>query len=485
MDSKDRPEPTVPALPVRRTMTQPALADASLLPAPGGASPGPINIVQAMLRVIAHHWWKILAIWAVLTGGLVVAINQRVKPIYESSGVLRVEPANLDLFNLGMNSEAFAPFLETQVQLISSPSVLTAALTDDKVVKTTLVKESTDPENEIRSRLQAGTLGSTYLIRVGLTTLEPGDGPDIVNAIIKAYMYVANDWSDKKNAEQITRLKAYGSVLDGKVEECKATWLGLTEQGIVELIASTQALVPGSDGSTSAQVKPNNKDQPSGSASLEEYRQVRAQLFDTTMKLIETEALYKNRKAEISAREAGVDPELLVERRIRDALRKDPEIASLMKEIDHLRSKVAMADYRTRNKNDPSLVHSSRQVEAMNQDLRDLIARKKEELTAVRADVDVSLQELNTQIDSLKVRKSSYEKLVRELRVTNQKDVSVAAKMALAREDLSSLREMRAAVEKRIQQLEFDSRGPREFNKSRRQSRTGCLSRTAAESSGR
>ena len=159
-----------------------------------------------------------------------MVINERVKPVYESSGLLRVEPASLDLFDLGMNSEKFAPFLETQVQLISSASVLTAALTDDKVVRTTLVKESTDPENEIRERLQVSILEGTYLIRVGLTTLEPGDGPVIVNAIIKSYMYVANDWSDKKNAEQITRLKAYGSVLDGKVEECKATWFGLAEQ---------------------------------------------------------------------------------------------------------------------------------------------------------------------------------------------------------------------------------------------------------------
>ena len=56
------------------------------------------------------------------------------------------------------------------------------------------------------------------------------------------------------------------------------------------------------------------------------------------MKLIETEALFKNRKAELSAREAGVDPELLVQKRIKDALRKDPEIASLMKEIEQIQA---------------------------------------------------------------------------------------------------------------------------------------------------
>ena len=67
------------------------------------------------------------------------------------------------------------------------------------------------------------------------------------------------------------------------------------------------------------------------------------------MKLIETEALYKNQKAENEARNPGVDPELLVQKRIKDALRKDPEIASLMKEIDQVQRKVDLANYRTRS----------------------------------------------------------------------------------------------------------------------------------------
>ena len=218
-------------------MTQPALADASLLPAPGGALPGPINIVQAMLRVITHHWWKILAIWAVLTGGLVFAINKRVKPIYESSGLLRVEPANRDLFDLGLNSaEAFDPFLQTQVELIRSPNVLSAALTVQGGRQDDAGQEAKDPESEIRSRLQVGIMGGTYLIRVALTSLEPEDGPVIVNEVVKQYMHVATDWSDKKNRFQITRLNDYKSDLNARIERQEKIWLGLAEQSIVELI---------------------------------------------------------------------------------------------------------------------------------------------------------------------------------------------------------------------------------------------------------
>jgi polysaccharide biosynthesis transport protein len=433
-------------------MTQPALADASLLPAPGGASPGPINIVQAMVRVITHHWWKILAIWAVLTGGLVFAINQRVKPTYESSGVLRIEPMNRDLFGLGLNSEAFGTFLQTQVELIRSANVLSAALTDKKVAGTTMVKEAPDPQSELRSKLQVGVVEGTYFIRVALTSLEPEDGPVIVNEVVKQYITVASDWSDKKNRSQIASLSIYKKELDARVDRQEKVWLGLVEQSIVELIDSTRALAPSSEGSTLPHAQQNK-------ASLDEYRQVRGQLFDTNMKLIETEALFRNRKAEISAREAGVDPEQLAEKRITDAVRKDPEIASLMKEIEQVQRKVDAADHRARSRSDPSLAHPARQLEAMKHDLRDLVARKREELASLGADDDTALHQLNGQIESLKTRKESYEKLVSKLQVTNQREGSVTARMALAREDLSILREMRLSVDKRIEQLEFDSRG--------------------------
>src|SRR4051794_15649 len=134
MDSKDRPEPIVPALPLRRILTQTALADASLLPASADGAVGTINIVQVLLRVLAHHWWKILAIWVVLTAVLVFAIQVRIKPTFNTFSLLRVEPANKDLFGLGLNSaEVFDHFLQTQVQLITSPNVLLSALTNHNV----------------------------------------------------------------------------------------------------------------------------------------------------------------------------------------------------------------------------------------------------------------------------------------------------------------------------------------------------------------
>jgi len=156
----------------------------------------------------------------VLTGVLAIAINERVKPIYESTGILRVEPANRDLLNLGRNStESFESILETQVELIRSGNVLSAALTDKRVAGTTLVKEAKDPERELRARLQVSIVEGTYLIRVALTTLDPEDGPVIVNQVVDKYMKVATDWSDKKYRYQIAQLNDYKKDLNARAEQ--------------------------------------------------------------------------------------------------------------------------------------------------------------------------------------------------------------------------------------------------------------------------
>jgi capsular exopolysaccharide synthesis family protein len=133
-----------------------------------------------------------------------------------------------------------------------------------------------------------------------------------------------------------------------------------------------------------------------------------------------------------------------------------------MREIEQIQRKVDMAKRRTRNTLDPSLVHAERQLDTMMRDFRTLVERKQVELESQfrgRHEGDEPLQQLRTQVESLKATRGSYEALLSQLQLTNKRQGSDAARMALAREDLAGLREMKVSVEKRIEQLEFDSRG--------------------------
>jgi hypothetical protein len=431
MDSDDEPKPTVHVAPRR------------------------YRISQAMLRVLPNHWGKILVTWTVLTAGLGFLIYLRVKPIYESSCLLRVEPAGPDLFGLGTESEAFVHLLQTQVELIRSPSVISSAIAaDPKLNDTALLRGVSDPEAELRGRLQVGVLPGTYLIRVALRTPKPEDGPVIIGAVVQKYRAVAIAWSNDKHALQIKRLEKYSDELWTRIKEKETEWIELARKPMADL----QRAAPLSGDGSGLPVG------GSKGVTIDEYRQIRQRLFDTNLKLIETEALLKKRQDELSARTAGADPELLAERRVQDALRNDPAVAELMKNIDALQRKAEAAKYRAGSPSDPSLVHLSRQLEDLKKDLRDLINRKREELVLQLPDEDPSLRALNDQIDSLKFLKSIYQKLLPQLRVSNAQEKADEVRLALLREDLASFREMRSAVEKRIEQLTFDSQGEARIN---------------------
>jgi succinoglycan biosynthesis transport protein ExoP len=468
MDSRDRLEPTVPALPARRMTTQPALAEASLLATPAGTTTGSVNIVQALLRVLAHHWWKILAIWAVLTAGLVYAIQVKVKPSYETFSLLRVEPAHRDLFGLGLNSaEVFDHFLQTQVELIRSPSVLLSAIASQDVTATSILREAKDPESELRGQLIVGVVPGSYLIRIGMASAHPREAAVIVNEVVKAYLEVANAWSSDKNKYQIKNLQDYNRELSDKVAERQKAWLELAEKSNVDLIDASP-----SSTTTLPQAAPSR-------VSVDEYRRVREQLFQTNMDMIEAEALLKSRLSEIDARTAGMDPELLIRKRVEDALRNDPQVAKYLDQITVAESKVDQASRRTRLPSDPSRRQAQQVLISLKQKLREICDEKRDELAVHYREQGVddgpSLKELKAQIESMKVRKSSYEQLLGKIEVTNRQQGTDSVRVALVREDLSSLRGMQESVEKRIEQLHFDSRGEARINQIDKARNNGML----------
>ena len=68
-------------------------------------------------------------------------------------------------------------------------------------------------------------------------------------------------------------------------------------------------------------------------------------------------------------------------------------------------------------------------------------------------------RELTTRIAKLKSAKASYEKLLSQLKITNTQEGTDAVRVALVREDLATLKGLKDAVDKRIEQLKFEARG--------------------------
>jgi RNA polymerase sigma factor (sigma-70 family) len=227
--------------------------------------------------------------------------------------------------------------------------------------------------------------------------------------------------------KQIKKLMAYSDELTASITEKQKEWLQWAQNGAVDL--DPPSAVP----------------QP---VSFAQYRHVRDQLFAVNMQLIETEALAEERQAEIETRSSGVDP----------------EIRSLLKEMEQLEHKIDIAAERMRLRSDPKLSHERRPFEKMKEDVHDLIEKWKEGLTAgfpKRGEDNATLQELEAQINSMKAKKSAYEKILTQLKQLNEREGADAVKQALVREDLASFRQMRSSIEKRIEQLKYDASAAR------------------------
>src|SRR4051794_36707772 len=114
MDSHDLPRSLVPArLPSSRSL--PGLAGRPISGVPDVA-PSP-QILRITARGARRYWWLVLALWVVGSGGLAAGIYLRVRPLYESESLLRVEDRPQTLIESG-RTENYTQFLDTLVQLI-------------------------------------------------------------------------------------------------------------------------------------------------------------------------------------------------------------------------------------------------------------------------------------------------------------------------------------------------------------------------------
>src|SRR4051794_13815382 len=148
MDTIDRPDSNLPArLPAdssRAPAPLPAIAR-DLAPAP---TP-PSNVSpQVILRGLSRHWRRILLISLALYAPLAYAIWTIIEPTYEAVSVLRVQPAQPEPYGPsglghGMGElGSISSYLQTQVELVKSDSVLDNAITNPAVTNFPLIKDS-------------------------------------------------------------------------------------------------------------------------------------------------------------------------------------------------------------------------------------------------------------------------------------------------------------------------------------------------------
>ena len=235
MDTIDSSESNLPArfalnsFPLQTPMLSQELAISS----------GPQITPQVLLRGLSRHWWRILLLWLAVSIPLVYLIYVFVQPIYQATSLIRVEPSAPNLFaasklHSGNDGGGTASsYLQTQVNLIKSGSVLEPALANPKVSSIPSIKDSEDPGTDLRKKLVVTGVEDAFLISVSLESKEPQEAATIVNAIVESYKIQTEKWFLSANKRLRDSLEHEDGELQRKIEVVQHKLQALVQKGRV------------------------------------------------------------------------------------------------------------------------------------------------------------------------------------------------------------------------------------------------------------
>ncbi|MDR3635553.1 MAG: CpsD/CapB family tyrosine-protein kinase, partial [Isosphaeraceae bacterium] len=149
-----------------------------------------------------------------------------------------------------------------------------------------------------------------------------------------------------------------------------------------------------------------------------------------------------------------------------------PEVARIREQLSDAYRRASQAERTSRSKNDPARLHAQHQIQELNARLQRHWEARRDELTervsqdgTDDGDPDRAVREHTLRVESLTARRAGYEAMLAKLDVANKQEGSDAVKVALVREELASVREMKEAVSKRLEQLRFESKADARISK--------------------
>lgn len=93
-------------------------------------------------------------------------------------------------------------FKQTQMDMITSPRVLNAALNDPEAKALPFVQNSNQPTQELQKRVKFVTEVNSELVNVTMTGVDPKELQILVNAIVKAYLEQSKEVTNVNAAQQ-------------------------------------------------------------------------------------------------------------------------------------------------------------------------------------------------------------------------------------------------------------------------------------------
>jgi len=460
MDSFDSRRSTVPArLPGPRPGTQVIRASAGL-PA---ASPPTTLSVRVVVRGARRYWWLILMLWTVFSASIGVVIYLNIKPSYRALSLLRVDPSVTDLYNIRNGNDNLEPFLQTQVQLITSPNVLTAAGTNPKAAVLDRIQKAGDVVQELRKVVQVMVIPNTYLIEVSMTSNNGYEAATIVNAVVEAFMEANSEWSDGMTRVQIKNLEQYDVDLKNQTEELERKWKQFAEKGNLDLNTGANKK---DDNTTTKSDQGNSR----VNLTIEEFRQVRQELNAVKLELAQAQAWLTSAKESvkrIGPNPAPIEQQDAIEQQVQRRFQLDPEVAALAAKIKDAEAKFKDTLRIAAQPGDAAVQKSKRHLDGLMRQYQQLWETKREILRepievgrdGKTVDPDSEVREATILVEKLKAKLTALQAQFKDIDVKSRTQATDTVEIALIVDERDTLKGMREAVIRRLEQLRYEAKG--------------------------
>jgi capsular exopolysaccharide synthesis family protein len=398
-------------------------------------------------RAVRRHLLPAALIWAVGSVGLMALVYFKVKPTYLAYSRVRVEPASRALFG-GADGGNFTEFRETQVNVITQPTVLEAALSAHPELLTfPRLFEADDKIAEIRSTLSVGIVKGTNLIDVSTSTESPLESAAIVNAVVEAYVKQAQDTNSIETDEKIRQLDEARQGKEKEVAEKRTA--------IKELQKAH-----GINDSTAARER--------NSVTVEEYRSLSNELLRVQIEIVKTEAQLAQLQADQPANSAEATREV-TEADLTRLFYSDKKVADARARFEAAEDKYKAMKEKVRNLADPAVQRPLKDMKAAKADLDALWKEMRPQLESwarrgIRevggGMVDNPMKGAEAQLAALKAQELSLTDKLNTLNIKQRGEGAAAVSLEFDRMDLNRAEAYLDTISRNLADLKFTRNSP-------------------------
>jgi succinoglycan biosynthesis transport protein ExoP len=461
MDTIDRSNTNLPAR--YPTASFPVRDLPAALPSEQVATPALQINSKVILRVLGRHWWRILALWLVVSAPIAFLLYMAIQPTYEAASLLRIEPAVPDMLsplNRNLGEGQSPTYLRTQVGLITSAKVLNAAIADPLVVNLATIKKSVDPKTDLLDKLKVLIVPDTNLIRIALELPNPEEAATIVQAVVQSYLSQNTDYSRSANRELTASLKQQLLQIGSEIDAKRSMLKDLYKKGNVSPV-KPELLANNDD---------TNGLQPSFKIASEDHvHKTIAQLDEIDLELIEAmSTLEVKRDAYKAIQQRTEEP---VEQtngqklaRVTEEFTRDPEVVALKQEVEETQTHLEHLKDNVRQSHDPAVVAAQKQLNKLKQEYNDLWNSKYQEIVdrlSIRpgdsAQLLIAIQDLEQKVETLKKKKVKLTDLFKVLEPKQKTANDDTFEAAFLNHQVQSLQSWEEIVKGNLERLKFEA----------------------------